>query len=96
MSLILTLSCKDTKGIVAAVSGFLADHDGFILESAQFGDASTNKFFMRTVFRTSHSKDEIEKSFKSVADGFKMDWQLHDITKKTKNPYHGLKTRPLP
>ena len=35
---ILTISCPDRTGIVAAVAGFLADHDAFITKSSHFGD----------------------------------------------------------
>jgi formyltetrahydrofolate hydrolase len=48
---IFTISCPDRTGIVAAVAGFLADHDAFITESSHFGDPETRRFFMRTVFR---------------------------------------------
>jgi formyltetrahydrofolate deformylase len=47
---ILTLSCRDVRGIVAAVSGFLLEQDGFIIESAQFVYPSTERFFMRVEF----------------------------------------------
>lgn len=47
MGLILTLSCQDRPGIVAAVSGFLAQNRFNIRDSAQFGDAETGLFFMR-------------------------------------------------
>ena len=82
---ILTLSCKDKTGIVAAVSGFLADNSGFILESAQYGDPSTNKFFMRTEFRAGQklpTRDAIIKKFSPVAKKFGMSWTLHDVSKK--------------
>ncbi len=49
---ILTISCPDGVGIVAAVSGFLAGQDAFITESTHYGDPITERFFMRTVFRT--------------------------------------------
>jgi formyltetrahydrofolate deformylase len=45
--IILTLSCPDTAGIVAAVSQFLLEKGGFIEESTQFGDGATKQFFMR-------------------------------------------------
>ena len=48
---VLTISCADTVGIVAAVSGFLAGRGLFITESAHYGDEETGRFFMRTVFR---------------------------------------------
>jgi len=75
----LTISCKDTIGIVAAVAGFMADNECFILESAQMGDASTGKFFLRTVFETHNGVDSKEKfieKFQPVAEKFSMKWQL--------------------
>lgn len=79
---ILTLSCQDVRGIVAAVSGFLAAHNGFIIESGQYGDASTGRFFLRMEFSTDHatpSPDKFKKLFQDeVATRFKMDWNLHD------------------
>ncbi len=47
---ILTLTCQDGIGIVAAVSGALAGIDGFILDSQQYADLETGRFFMRVVF----------------------------------------------
>ena len=47
---ILTLSCPDRMGIVAAVSGFLADQGCDILDSAQFGDRQNGIFFLRISF----------------------------------------------
>ncbi len=82
---ILTLSCHDVKGIVAAVSGFLARHDGFILESAQFGDASTGRFFMRTVFQAGDSTpsvDMLREKFSLIASQFAMRWELYDTSRK--------------
>lgn len=83
---ILTLSCQDTKGIVAAVSGFLAAHDGFILESTQFGDPSTQRFFMRVDFAAgavTPDKIELRARFgKEIGTPFAMDWQIHDANRK--------------
>ena len=47
---VLTLSCRDRVGIVAAVSGFLAARDGFILDSQQYADLESGLFFMRVRF----------------------------------------------
>jgi formyltetrahydrofolate deformylase len=47
---VLTLSCPDRPGIVHAVSGALLNVGGNITENAQFGDADTNRFVMRTEF----------------------------------------------
>ena len=47
---ILTLSCEDRPGLVAAVAGLLFENGGNILEAQQFDDVETGRFFMRVVF----------------------------------------------
>lgn len=85
---ILTLSCKDVRGIVASVSGFLADNFAFIIESAQFGDESTGQFFLRMEFSIEHggpSEDLLKKLFyDNVAKRFSMQWQLADKSRKSR------------
>ncbi len=82
---ILTLSCKDVKGIVAAVIGFLADNDGFIVESAQYGDPSTGRFFMRTEFESGDKAPDrtaIRGLFSPIAERFTMDWDIYNVDHK--------------
>jgi len=79
---ILTLSCPDIAGIVAAVSGFLRDNGGFILESAQFGDPYSGRFFMRTYFSAAKPAQDLERKFATIAGHFKMDWRLYDTAVK--------------
>lgn len=82
---ILTLSCQDRKGIVASVSNFLSQHDGFITESAQYGDPETNRFFMRVMFTSSKAQATLKQLFADeIAKQFDMDWQWHDASKKNK------------
>ena len=85
---ILTLSCHDTRGIVAAVTGFLANHDGFIIESTQFGDPSTQRFFMRVQFSSGEktpAHEALKTKFKQdVADTFSMEWNIADASKKAR------------
>jgi formyltetrahydrofolate deformylase len=47
---IMTLTCDDRPGIVAAVSDALLRVGANIVENQQFSDEDTNLFFMRTVF----------------------------------------------
>lgn len=78
---ILTISCPDRSGIVAAVAGFLADDDAFITESSHFGDARTRRFFMRTVFRPGAGTPPLDlfaQRFSRIAEQFHMVWGLHD------------------
>lgn len=78
---ILTISCPDAVGIVAGVAGFLSGFGAFIEESSHFGDPTTNRFFMRTVFQDHPGLPaiaEVEKSFaKEVAAKFNMEWRIH-------------------
>jgi formyltetrahydrofolate deformylase len=47
---ILTLSCPDRAGLVADVTRLLADRGGNTLDSQQFNDTKSQRFFMRVVF----------------------------------------------
>ena len=47
---VLTVSCADRPGLIRAVAGFLVDHDANVIESKQFDDRQTGKFFMRVQF----------------------------------------------
>ena len=71
---ILTLSCPDKIGIVAAVTNWLLDHEGFIDESHHFGDAATGQFFMRTLFES--PKELHDGMFQLLAQRFNMEFSL--------------------
>ena len=49
---VLTVSCADRPGLIHAVAGFLVDHDANVIESKQFDDRQTGKFFMRVQFES--------------------------------------------
>ena len=71
-SWVLTLTCDDTVGIVAAVAGALAEHGGFILDSQQYADLEARRFFMRVAF----SGPDLRGAIEPVAARFAMDWSL--------------------
>ncbi|RKH40569.1 formyltetrahydrofolate deformylase [Corallococcus sicarius] len=82
---ILTLSCPDQRGIVHAVSGWLAEHGCNILDSGQYGDPQTRLFFMRVHFADEVSKTDPEalrEAFALLASRFSMEWHLHDAAVK--------------
>ncbi len=82
---ILTLSCEDKPGIVAAVSGFLAKNACNILDSQQAGDPFAELFFMRTHFSVAgadFTQEVIEQQFSDVAKPFAMQWDVTDTTYK--------------
>ena len=75
---VLILSCPDRPGIVHAVSGFLLERGGNIVESQQFGDQLTDRFFMRIDFVLTEpvSAETLRTDFVRVADRFDMDFEL--------------------
>lgn len=76
--MILTLSCPDRHGIVAAVSAFLLQRDANISDAQQFGDAQSGQFFMRVVFEPSErdSEQAIRDAFAPLGERFEMEWTL--------------------
>jgi formyltetrahydrofolate deformylase len=84
----LLISCIDRPGIVATVSSFLYETGLNILESNQFGDLKTGRFFMRVAFTTADPADDVKKKelqdkFKDISEKFEMDWQLFDMSLNT-------------
>lgn len=78
---ILTLSCDNRPGIVAAVATAIFEHGGNIRESQQFDDTETGRFFARIVL--DHPENRLEVSalraaLDAVAARFAMTWSLRD------------------
>ncbi|WP_018655830.1 formyltetrahydrofolate deformylase [Actinomadura flavalba] len=75
---VLTLSCEDRPGIVAAVSGLLAERGCNILESQQFSDREAVRFFMRVHFDgpAGLSDEELRGAFAALGTDLGLDWRL--------------------
>jgi formyltetrahydrofolate deformylase len=84
---VLTITCPDRIGIVAAVTGFIAGHGGSVLEAAQHGDLNSGTFFLRievTADSLPFGPEAFREAFAPVADEFAMDWQLSDSDSRKK------------
>ena len=84
---ILKIACPDRPGIVHAVSHFLFSETANILDSAQFSDTFTSRFFMRVHFdKTSKDLDllALRKRFLEIGQKFEMEWELFDASSKPK------------
>lgn len=84
---ILKISCPDRPGIVHAVSQFLFNQTANILDSAQFSDTFTNRFFMRVHFAKTQKEldlQQLQGLFREIGDSFQMDWELFDAASKPK------------
>jgi formyltetrahydrofolate deformylase len=86
---VLTLSCRDTKGIVHAVSGLLFQAGCNIIDSQQFGDVlsedATGLFFLRVHFEApEHLADaaRLDPLFTHLRQQFGMDAKLHALARK--------------
>jgi len=77
---ILTLSCLDRPGIVHAVSGFLFERGGNILDAAQYADDkdedATGLFFMRVAFGCALPAEQLKAELAELAKGFGMSFHL--------------------
>jgi formyltetrahydrofolate deformylase len=82
---VLTLSCPDRPGIVHAVTGFLLEHGGNILESAQFDAKESSQFFMRVHFDSSApNAATLKQAFAPIVQQFRMDAKFFDTGERTK------------
>ena len=77
---VLTLSCRNRPGIVAAVSTYLFQHGADIREAQQFDDAESGNFFARLAFDlvgvTGITK--LREGFAALAEEFGLTWKISD------------------
>jgi formyltetrahydrofolate deformylase len=79
-NIVLSLYCPDATGIVAAVTGFLAERDGFITELSHFADPLTKRSFIRAEFHAGGARlpafEALNTEFQPVADTFDMTYDF--------------------
>jgi formyltetrahydrofolate deformylase len=76
----LLISCRDQKGLVAAVSDFLYRNDGNIIHADQHTDQEEGVFLQRVEWQLDGfavPREQIAESFEPLASRFGMDWRLH-------------------
>jgi formyltetrahydrofolate deformylase len=86
-SIILLIHCKDRKGIVARVSGFIHDFGGNILDSDHHTDKDTNDFLMRMEFATEGFQippDDIPSAFAPIANVYEMHCEVYPSSRRTR------------
>lgn len=80
---VLTFGCPDRTGIIARISGFLADHGGMIVEAAYHTDPDSGWFFTRQVVRADSlpfDAEGLRERFGEVANELSAasSWQVRD------------------
>ena len=80
---ILTLSCRDRLGIVAAVSSCLAESDANIVDAQQFSDTDTGQLFMRLQYEAPlANEDGLEAALQQLATRLEMQIRLRPCDRK--------------
>ena len=82
----LTLSCPDRPGLVAGVARLLADNGGNIMESQQFNDQESGRFFMRVVFEMAEGRttEDLQAAFAPYAADNSMNWKIRGADERRK------------
>ena len=81
----LTLSCPDRVGIVAAVSGLIAQHQGWIVEASHHADEPARRFFLRQEILADSlpfNLVTLKEKFAPIAREYGMDWRISDSAEK--------------
>jgi formyltetrahydrofolate deformylase len=90
----LAASCPDRSGIIARVTGFFAEHRGWILESTFHSDDATpddahqqehSRYFMRVEVRADSLPFDIaqlRERFAPIAHELQMEWRISDSAQK--------------
>ncbi len=93
--LILKLTCPDQPGIVAKVAGYIAEHQGNLVELNQFSDSLNAKFFARFEIETpgmTVSVDEFISGFGAMGDAFMATWHFRRLPYKMRTAVMVTKT----
>lgn len=84
-SYILTLTCPDGVGIVAAVTGELARHGATVTEAQHFREPISNSSVLRLVFEAGSTEKlnikRLHDDFAVVADRFRMNWRIQHASR---------------
>ena len=83
-NIVLSLSCRDRPGIVAAVAGTLFEAGCNILEAHQFNDDETDLFFMRVRFAmlTAGGVESLKVAFEDVAATLAITWTMRSVSER--------------
>jgi formyltetrahydrofolate deformylase len=75
----LLVSCTDRTGLVAALSAFVFENGGNIIDADQHADLETGLFFMRLVFSVDNFKLDrvaMQGTMAALATRFDLKWEL--------------------
>ncbi|KAK0531795.1 hypothetical protein OC842_003507 [Tilletia horrida] len=93
--LILTVTCPDKPGIVTKLTGLISALSYNIVESAQYGDARSGRFFMRILFvptsataeaeEGQSAKEKVKRAFEEkLQDELEAQFEIREETEKVR------------
>jgi formyltetrahydrofolate deformylase len=84
---ILKLNCPDAVGLLAQITGAIADHGGNLLEVSQYTDVTTGWFFARLAIEKGRDSWEpalFSEAFGPLASRLRAVWTLRPAEQKTR------------
>ncbi len=81
----LLIACPDGRGIIAAVAGFIAEHQGNVLDADQHTDPEHGEFFMRAEIELNGfdlTCETFDAAWTPLADSLDMRWRMNWGTRK--------------
>ena len=84
---ILKLNCPDAVGLLAKITGAIAQHGGNLLEVSQYTDVSTGWFFARLAIEKGHEPwhpDTFIQAFAPIASQLRAVWSMRLAEWKTR------------
>ncbi|MFO1074419.1 MAG: formyltetrahydrofolate deformylase [Geminicoccaceae bacterium] len=83
---VLTVACPTARGIVAALSGYLAGQGCNIVDSSQFDDLENGRFFMRISFLSEEgvTRTALLRDLAPIVERFQMETAIHDAAERVK------------
>ena len=84
MEYVLTLTCRNRPGLVAAIAGLIFNQSGNITDSRQFDDRETQLFFIRVAFETDTPQPQLERAVQGLMDQHGMTGRLRLVSERQK------------
>jgi formyltetrahydrofolate deformylase len=75
----LLVNCRDRTGLVAALSSFVFQHGGNILDADQHAESASNEFFMRLVWDLAGfnlGREQMQVEIGKLAERFELNWEI--------------------
>lgn len=82
-NLVLKFRAPDRPGILAAVGAAIAEKGCDIREAEVYGDDDTGGFFLRMGLTSPLGRDALARTIAPVAARLDLDWELHDLARRT-------------